>query len=84
MPRPITHSYCVQFVRTLRSRFLRLIGGDDAASSIEEDITSKPEGSMFFLDTENRRILLAVTMLPPSITPAYVLAMAVAQIFALG
>lgn len=69
----------VDFVRTLRSRFLRRIGGGR-----EEDITSQPEGSMFHVDAEARAILLAVTLLPPSVTPAYVLAMAVAQVFALG
>ena len=70
--------YRVEFVRTLRSRFLRRLAGGR-----EEDITSQPEGSMFHVDAEARAILLAVTLLPPSVTPAYVLAMAVAQVFAL-
>lgn len=69
----------VEWVRTLRSRFLRRVAGGR-----EEDITSQPEGSMFFVDAERRAVLLAVTILPPSVTPAYVLAMAVAQVFALG
>ncbi len=69
----------VQFVRALRSRFLRRV-----ADGREEDITSQPEGSMFHVDAQARAILLAVTILPPSVTPTYVLAMAVAQVFALG
>lgn len=70
----------VEFVTTLRSRFLRRHGEGEE----EEDITSQPEGSMFYVDNANRTVLLAVTLLPPSVTPAYVLALAVVQIFALG
>lgn len=70
----------VEFVTTLRSRFLRRHGEGEE----EEDITSQPEGSMFYVDNANRIVLLAVTLLPPSVTPAYVLALAVAQLLSLG
>ena len=70
----------VKFVRALRSRFLRRHDGSDE----EEDITSQSEGSIEYVDRANRIIMLAVTSLPSSIAPAYVLALAVAQIFDLG
>lgn len=82
------------FTRTLRTRFLRRLPGTGGvrgslssliSSSVpEEDITSKPEGSMFFVDRTNRRVLLAVALLPPAVTPAYVLSLAVAQMLSLG
>jgi len=75
----------VLFVETLRTRFLRrLFGRTRGSGAQEEDITSKPEGSIFFVDRANRRIMLAITLLPPSITPAYVLALAVSQMLSLG
>lgn len=39
---------------------------------------------MFFVDEELQRVLLASPLLPPSVTPAYVLALAITQMLALG
>lgn len=77
----------MQFVRALRSRFLRRLpsaSSSPSPSPREEDITACAEGSMFFVDRQRRAVLLAVTLLPPALTPAYVLALAVAQMLQLG
>jgi len=64
----------VQYVRTVRTRFLRML-----SNGTEEDITAEAEGSLYFVDEEERRILVAKSMLPGSVPPQYPVALALAQ-----
>ena len=75
----------MQFVSSLRSRFLRRTRSTRVWGAVEEeDITSQPEGSMFFEDAESKTIMVAAPILPRSVTPAYALALAVTQILTVG
>jgi len=64
----------VQYVRTVRTRFLRTL-----ANETEEDITIQAEGSLYFVDESQRRILIAKSLLPSSVPPHYAVALALAQ-----
>ena len=82
------NNFRVQYVNSLRSRFLRRRASSGLVGTTEDDITAPHgvEGSIFFVDDRDaaRVVLIAKPLLPPSVAPAVVLAMAIAQHLALG